>query len=164
MLALIAERIGGEAGTDALERVDKNFARLVVLHLVEFKLVGRHAAADTDIEPAVAQMIEHADFLDQPQRRIKWQQINQRSKPHALGGACHGAEIDARDRHHAERGGVMLGDVQAIDTGGVGGFGKSQPFVKQPGQRPFAVLDVIEKPDFHGASSPSVVGVLTGFS
>ena len=47
----------------------------------------------------------------------------------------------------------MLGDMQAIDAGRVGGFGELQPLVEQRRQRPFAILDVIEKSDFHGASS-----------
>jgi hypothetical protein len=38
----------------------------------------------------------------------------------------------------------MLGNVQAVNAGGFGGFDKFQPFVEQPRQRPFAMLDVIK--------------------
>ena len=89
-------------------------------------------------------MIEHADFLDQPQRRIKRQQIDQRPKPHALDGARDRPEVDARHRHHVQRRGVMLGDMQAINAGGFGGFHKLQTFVEQLRQRPVAMLDVIK--------------------
>ena len=130
MVALVGERVRFQPGADAVERVVKDLARLVVLDLVIFQFVGRHAAADADIEPAVAQMIEHADFLDQTQRRIERQQIDQRPEPHALGGARQRAEIDARHRHQIERRGVMLGDLQAIDAGLVGRFGILQPFVQ----------------------------------
>ena len=47
---------------------------------------------------------------------------------------------------------MVLGDMQAIDAGRVGGFGETQPLVEQRGQRPFAIFDVIEKSDFHDAS------------
>ena len=68
VLAFIGQRIGGQAGADALEGIEENIARAVVFDLVIFQLIGRHSAADADIEAAVAEMIEHADFLDQPER------------------------------------------------------------------------------------------------
>jgi hypothetical protein len=162
MLAGIAELVRGQAGADAFVRIDEDFARLIVLDLVEFQFIGRHAAADADIEPAVAEMIEHADFLDQPQRRIERQQINQRPEPQALGRARDGAEIDARHRHHIERRRVMLGDVQAIEAGRVRRLGEAQPLIEQSGQRPFAVFDVVEESDFHDVSL--IIAMLMGNS
>ncbi len=102
-----------------------------MLDLVILELERRHAAADADLEPAIAQVIEHADLLDQPQRRIERQQIDQRTEPHALGGAGQGAQIDARHRHHVERRGVVLGHVQAVDSGLVRCLGEGKSFVKQ---------------------------------
>ena len=75
-------------------------------------------------------MIEHADFLDQPQRRIKRQQINQRTQAHPFDGARNGAEIDARHWHHVQRRGVVLGNVQAVNPGGVSGFGETEALVE----------------------------------
>jgi hypothetical protein len=121
-----------------------------VRHLVESEFVGRDAAADADLEPAVAEVVEHADFLDQAQRRIKRQQIDQRPKPHAPGRARQRAEIDARDRHHIERRRVVLGNMQAIDTGGVGRLGELEAFVEQQRERALAVLDMVEKSNLHG--------------
>ena len=63
------------------------------------------------------------------------------------------AEIDARHRHHVERRGVMLGDVQAIEAGLVRRLDEGQPLVEQRGERAFAVLDVIEQSDFHFSSN-----------
>ena len=98
VLAPVGERVGRQAGADAVERIDEDVARVVVRDLVEAELVGRDAAADADLEPAVAEMVEHADFLDHAQRRIERQQIDQRPEPHALGRARQRAEIDARNR------------------------------------------------------------------
>jgi hypothetical protein len=144
VLALVGERIGGQTGTDAGESVEENIARIVVLDLVVLELVGRHAAADADVEPAIAQVIEHADFLDQAQRRIERQQINQRAKPHTFGRPRDGAEIDAGHRHQVERRGMMLGNVKAIKACGIRRFDKAQALVEQRRQRPIAMLDVIE--------------------
>ena len=149
VLAPVGERVGRQAGADAVERVDEDVARVVVRDLVESELVGRDAAADADLEPAVAEMVEHADFLDHAQRRIERQQIDQRPEPHALGRARQRAEIDARNRHHVERRGVVLGDVQAVDAGGVGRLGELEALVEQQRERALAVLDMVEKSNLH---------------
>ena len=115
VFAGVAQRVAGQPGAEASERVDEDVARVVVLDLVKLQLIGRDPTADADVEPAAAQMIEHADFLDQPQRRIERQQIDDRPQPHALGRARDRGEIDARRRHQIERRLVVLGDVQAIE-------------------------------------------------
>ena len=48
----------------------------------------------------------------------------------------------------------MLGDMQAIDAGFVGGGGEGEPLVEQCRKRAVRALHMIEQPDFH-ASSPS---------
>ncbi len=133
----------------AVERVDEDLARIRVRDLVIAELERRDAAADADLEPAVAEVVEDADLLGQPQRRIERQQIDERPEPHALGRARDRAEIDARHRHEIERRRVMLGDVQAIDAGLVGGGGEFQALVERGGDRTVRALDVIEDSDFH---------------
>ena len=63
VLAFVEKAIRRQTGANALESVDEDVARTIVINLVIFHLVGRYAAADADIEPAVAEMIEHANFL-----------------------------------------------------------------------------------------------------
>ena len=135
-----------------------------MLDLVILQLERRHAAADADFEPAVAQVIEHADFLDQPQRRIERKQVDQRPEPHPLGRARHRAEIDARHRHHVERGGVVLGHVQAIDAGFVGRLGEGETLVEERRHRAIRCFDVIEQSDFHFFSSSLPIFLTTGMS
>jgi len=50
VLALIGKAIRRQAGVHALERVDENVARTIVLDFVIFQLVRRYAAADADID------------------------------------------------------------------------------------------------------------------
>src|SRR5438093_1037694 len=50
---------------------------------------------------------------------------------------------------------MMLGHVQAIDAGFVGGLGEGDPLVEQGRERTIAMLDVVENPDFHDASAYS---------
>jgi hypothetical protein len=102
----------------------------------------------------VAQLIEHADFLDQPQRRVERQQVDERPEPHASGRAGDRAEVDAGHRHHVERRAVMLGDMQAIDAGFVGGGSEGEPLVEERRERAVCPLDMVEQADLH-VSRPS---------
>ena len=134
----------GQAGANAFERIDENIARALVIDLVKAELERRHTAADPDFETAIAQMVEHADFLDQAQRRAQRQKIDERSEPDALRRPRDGAEIDARHRNHVERRAMMLGDMVGIDARLVGRGDKSQPFVELGGEREVRTLDMIE--------------------
>ena len=120
-----------------------------MVDLVILELERRHTAAHAHFHPPIAEVVEDANLLDQPQRRIKWQEINQRAEPHALGRARHRAEINPRHRDHVERRGVMLRHVQTIDAGLVGSLGKCEALVEQGCERTLAVFDVVEKSDFH---------------
>ena len=150
VLARIAELVVGQRRGQAVERVDEDVARFRRGDLVIGELIGRHAAPDADLEPAVAQVIEDADLLGEPQRRNERQQIDQRADPHPLGRARERAEIDARHRHEIERGRVVLGDVQAIDAGLIGGGGEFEALVERLRDRAIGgALDMIEDTDFH---------------
>ena len=52
----------------------------------------------------------------------------------------------------------MLGHVQAIDAGVVGGPREYEPFVEQGRERTLAGLDVVEKSEFHGSSAKASGG------
>ena len=71
------------------------------------------------------------------------------AEPHALGHTRRRAEIDAGHGHHIERRGVMFRHVEAINASLIGGLDESEPLVEQRRKRPLAVLDVVEKSDFH---------------
>ena len=57
---------------------------------------GRTAASDTELEAAVAQLIEHADLFDQTQRMIERQQIDERTETQPRGAARNRRKKDAR--------------------------------------------------------------------
>ena len=87
---------------------------------METQLVGRDAAADADLGPAVAQMIEDGDLLDHAQRRVQRQQIDHRAHANAFGRARDGAQENSRRRHRVRRRHVMLGEVVREEPGLVG--------------------------------------------
>src|SRR3984957_14815572 len=136
----IGERVRYEPGADAVERIDEDVARLLMLDLVIFQLERRYSPADAHFEATMAQVIEHADLLDQAQRGVEREQIDQRTEPHVPGRAGDRAEIDARNRNHVEGRGVMLRNVQAVDPRIVSRAGEREPLVEQRGERAVAVL------------------------
>ena len=58
---------------------------------------------------------------------------------------------------------MVLGEMQAIEAGFVGGLDEFQPLVEQLRERPLAVLDVVEQSDFHFSSSFPILRI-TGMS
>jgi hypothetical protein len=44
---------------------------------------------------------------------------------------------------------MVLGDVQAVDAGGVGRLGELEALVEQQRERALAVLDMVEKSNLH---------------
>ena len=76
--ALDAKRCAARDRRQAVEGVDEDVARIRVHHLVIAELERRDAAADTDVEPPVAEMVEDAYLFRKPQRRIERQEIDKR--------------------------------------------------------------------------------------
>ncbi len=69
------------------------------------QLVRRGAAADADVEPAFAEMVEHAYFFRKPQRVMGGQDIDQRAQAETPGALRRGGEEYAGD-------GVRLSGVE----------------------------------------------------
>jgi len=44
--------------------------------------------------------------------------------------------------------------VEAVNACGFGGFDKFHPLIKQPRQRPIAMLDMIKQSDLHNSFTP----------
>ena len=97
-------------------------------------------------------MIEHADFLDHAKRRIERQQIDQRAELHPLGRRATAPMNTPGTGTMLSGVGVMLGEMQAIEAGRVGRWMNLSRSSNSCASGPLAVLDMIEKSDFHNAS------------
>ena len=113
---LEGQRARGEPLHDEVERLGIDRLRLLRLLTVVDEL-GRHrAAAEADLEPPAAHLIEHADLLDHPQRMIERQRIDQRAKAQAFRALRDRSQEHAGARRHAKRRRVMLGDVIGVEA------------------------------------------------
>ena len=122
MLSFERQLVGRQALQDELEGLVVDLAGLREIEAVGCGLERRHAAADAELEAPAAHLIEHADFLDQPQRMVERQQIDQRAEAQGLRALRHRGEKQAGRGGAAERRRVVLGEVIAVDAGAIVGF------------------------------------------
>ena len=104
------------------------------------------AAADADLQPSVGEMIQHGNFLDQPQRMMQRQHVDAGAEAQSLrplrGG---GEEYVLRRRHRMHRRGVMLGEVIGEEAGLIERLELRQPFGIKPRERHAGqMLDMVE--------------------
>src|SRR5262249_57039908 len=65
--ALEVEDLVGQALENELDRLRVDLLRILRINAVIFELDRRGAAPEAEFEAPAAQLVEHADFLDQPQ-------------------------------------------------------------------------------------------------
>jgi hypothetical protein len=69
--ALEVEHLVRQSLNHKLYRFRVNLLRVLRRDAVVFELDGRGTAPEADVEASAAQLVEHADFFDQPQRMVK---------------------------------------------------------------------------------------------
>ena len=135
----------GQRFLEAVIGVEEDLAGFLMIDLVEIELERRHAAPHPQLEPPLAQVIEHTDLLGEPERRIERQQIDQWAHPHLLRGARHRRQPDPRFRHHVEARRMVLRGMKAVKAGFIGGSGELKPFIELGGKSavlgPFKVVE-----------------------
>ena len=78
------------------------------------------AAAHADLQPPVAQVVEHADLFDQPQRVVQRQHVDARAEAQAPRALGHAAQEHVLRRGQAvDRRRVVLGQVIGVEAGRV---------------------------------------------
>ena len=97
--------------------------------------MGEMPRPHANVEPSPAQVVEHADLLDQAQRIIGGQNVNQGAETDARRALGRGRQKKARRRRHVQRRAVMLGDVVAIKALLFGAFDQLQALLVKLGQR-----------------------------
>src|SRR5205823_3752696 len=104
-----------QAAHQHVERLDEHLPELVGIDAVVADLDRRNALADAKLEAPAAHLVEYADFLDQPDRVIERQRVDERAEGQAFGALRHGRQEYARGGRHAERRRVMLGYLIAVE-------------------------------------------------
>ena len=138
--------------------LDIHRLRLVRIDAEIVQLMRRRAAADADLDPALAQMIQHADFFGEPQRMMRRQHVDQRAEAQALGALRHRGQEHARRRRQIERRRMMLAHVIGAESGAIVELDQLQSVFILFGERIRPVVVLIEYPELHG-TTPSTSSV-----
>ena len=149
VLAVIGQLVLGQADADDLEGLAELLHAGSEIDAVEPDLDRRDAAPDAVQKPPAAHLVEHADFVDQPQRMIERQQVHHRPELQVLGALRDGGQKHARRRRVAERRVVVLGEMIAVEPGAVIGLDQPEPVLEMPRQRQPAVVEMVEDPELH---------------
>ena len=115
-LALEIEHLVRQSPHHQLDRFRVHLLGVIRVGAVIFELDRHRAAAKADLQPTSAQLVEHADFLDQPQRMVQRHRPDQRPEPQLAGALRDRAQEHARRRRHAERRRVMLGQMVGVES------------------------------------------------
>ena len=143
----------GQALEHQLDRFGVDLLCLVRIGAVIFNLDRYRAAPETDFEPAAAQLVEHADLLDQPQRMVQRHRPDQRTETQRACALCHGGEEHAGRGRHAERRRVVLGEVIRIESRAVVGLCNLEAILVIVCERSAVAVEMIEDPKFHNFSA-----------
>src|SRR5262249_33751054 len=103
-------------------------ACLLEIDAIGVELHGRDAAPHADVEAAAAEMIEHAELFQQPQRVVERQEKEQRAEADAPRFAPGGGQKQAQGRRRPERGWATASWTRASrDARGGDGCRSRQP-------------------------------------
>src|SRR5215471_16127037 len=114
---LKVEHLVGQPLAHELDRLRVDLLRVLWVDAVVFELDGRGAAPEAEFEASAAQLVEHADLLDQPQRVVKRHRPDQRTEPKPSRALRHGGEEHARRGRHPERRRMVLGKMIGVEPG-----------------------------------------------
>src|SRR5260221_12958292 len=126
---------------------------LVRIGAVLFELNRRGAGPEPELEPAAAQLVQHADFLDQPQRMVERHRPHQRPEPQAPRALGKRRKEHARGGRHAERRPVVLGEVISVEAGAIVGLCDLEAILIIVRERAGISVEVVEYAEFHCLSA-----------
>jgi hypothetical protein len=156
VLAMVSQSRARHPHHEHLERLLEHGPRARRVESVVADLVRRHAATHSQLEPPTAQVIKHADLAQQPERRVERQQEDERPQADAPRPLRRRRQEHRGRRRHAERGGVMLGQVIAEESRRVRRLQELEPvLVELPERSVLPAVDPVEHPELEIRHGPS---------
>ena len=113
--AVVGDPVVREAREQDLERLGVELAALRPVDPEEPLFDRRDAAAHTQIEAPIGQLVEHADLLDHRQRMLEREDETQHAEADARRAGSHCSQEQPRPRDGAERRSVVLGQQERVE-------------------------------------------------
>src|SRR5690606_4934784 len=101
------------------------------------------ASSHTEKEASLAQVVEHADFLGEPERVIEVQRVNERTETESPGPLREGRVEDRGRRTHPKGGCMVLRSVQRIEAKPIVRFSQPQPILVERGERLIVLVHMV---------------------
>jgi hypothetical protein len=143
------EHVAGQPLEDHLEPLAIDLLGLEMVEVEVRHLVRHDAAPHPEVEAPARQMIEHAHFLDEPQRVVERQAVHARPQADPSRPLGRRGEEDAGHRGEAERRGMVLGQVVRVEARRVVLLEQAQPMLVEIGHRHVPPIEVIEDAQVH---------------
>ena len=148
VLALVGQRLLGEPFDQDIQGLLKHLPPIFLqCKAVAFRLHGHYAATYPQVQSALAQVVQHADFVQQPERVVEGQQVDQGTQPYVLSALAGGSQEDARRGSDAEGSDVVLGQVIAIEACSVSILQHLQTLFVRFAVRMVVLFNPVEKPE-----------------
>src|SRR5882724_1630815 len=154
-LAVVAERLAFPGLPDDLERLAEPRLTLPVCDAVAIVRARDAAAADPELEPALADVIQRRDLLGDAQRVVEREHGDGRSHPEAPGpGRDRAGDLEGRRDHRAVRREVDLAEPDAVEAPVLGALSQLEgvPERRDLVRSVAHLLD--EDPEMHGYWPP----------
>ena len=147
--AFVREPLLREALQDYVERLGEALRAGRRIDAVVADLVRRDAAADAEFEAAAAHLVEHADLVDQSERMIEVEGVDQRAEPQRLRPLRHRRQEDTGRGRHAERRRMMLGQVIGVEARALVEFDEFQAILELQAEIGAGAVHVVEDAELH---------------
>ena len=154
VLAVEIQTFHGKAFEDELKAFAVDFLRRIGVFAIDRRLDQRRAAAQTNFKPSAADLVEHANLLDQAQRMIERQHKHHRPEAEPPRALRQCGKKDVGRRRHAQRCRVMLCQVIAVETGAIVGFGDLEAVLVVIGKRRPGAIEMVEDAEFDFVTHP----------
>ena len=121
---------------------------------VALMLEQRATAANAQLQPPAAQVVEHADLLIKPQRMMQREDVDERTEFDSPRPLRHGGEKHARGRRHPEPCRMMFSDMIGVIALGLDYADELQPILELLTERCPVVIKVIEDAELKHFATP----------
>src|SRR5262245_40638350 len=152
-LALEVENLLRQAFEHELDGLAVDLLRLVRIGAVVLDLDRHGAAAEADLEPTAAQVIEHADFFEQPQRMVQRHRPYQWAESQPARALRDGGQEHAGRGRHAERRRMVLSEMIGVESRAIVGLCNLEAVLVIVRKRAAVAIEMIEDPEFHCLSA-----------
>ena len=150
VFALVVQGFLGQAPNQDVQGFLKHIPAILELDAVVFRFHRHNAPAHAQLQPPVAQVVQHTDFVEQAQGVVKGQQIDQGAEADVPGALGRRRQENSGRGSQAQRRYMMFRQMVAVETLPVGVLQQLQPLLVNPAVRLLFPLNPVKEAELQG--------------